>query len=225
MIDSSFARRHLLILFLAAMGAPTPLVAQATDPDPWADAMAAFAAADQKAPPAKAGIVFVGSSSIRLWDLSASFPGLTVINRGFGGSQIIDSVRHADLLVVKHAPRTVVLYAGDNDLFAGKSPAQVRDDFSAFVAKIRASLPETRIAFVGIKPSVARWKMIDNVREANTLIRAVCATDDRLGFIDVDGPMLGYDEKPRADLFVVDGLHLSAKGYVIWTTLTRPFVE
>lgn len=187
--------------------------------------MEAFATEDRESPPPRGGIVFVGSSSIRLWDLSSSFPGLAVVNRGFGGSQIADAVRHVDLLVLKHRPATVVLYAGDNDLSAGRTPAEVLADYASFVAKVHAALPRTRIAFVGIKPSIARWTMVAQVREANALIRATSDKDDRLGFIDVDGPMLGYDGRPRPDLFVADGLHLSPKGYQLWTVLTRPFVE
>jgi lysophospholipase L1-like esterase len=212
--------RIILSLSLVAATSGTP----AAQPDPWAKEMAAFQQQD-RTPPAPGGIVFVGSSSIRLWDLAGSFPNLPVINRGFGGSQISDSVAHAELLVIRHKPRTVILYAGDNDLAGGKTPQQVRDDFKAFVAKIHAALPATRVAFIGIKPSLLRWALIAQVRQANALIREYCDGDDRLGFVDVDGPMLGWDGKPRRDLLVADGLHLSPKGYELWTTLVRPFVE
>lgn len=204
-------------------GAQTP--APAATADPWAKEMAAFEQRDAGQPPVPGGIVFVGSSSIRLWDLEGSFPGLPVINRGFGGSHIVDSVNRADLLVIRHKPRTVVFYAGDNDLAAGKTPRNVVDDFKAFVAKVHAQLPDTRIAFIGIKPSTQRWALIAKVREANALVRDLCTGNDRLGFVDVDGPMLGWDEKPRPDLLAADGLHLTPKGYELWTTLVRPFVE
>lgn len=193
--------------------------------DRWAKEMAAFEQIDKQSPPAAGGIVFVGSSSIRLWDLSRAFPGLPVVNRGFGGSQIADSVRHADLLVIRHKPRTVVFYAGDNDISDGKPPQAVADDFKAFVSKVHSALPQTRIAFIAIKPSIQRWALIAKVREANALIRTVAGADDRLAFIDVDGPMLGWNERPRKDLFVDDGLHLSAKGYDLWNALVRPFLE
>ena len=98
-------------------------------------------------------------------------------------------------------------------------------DGYTFVTKVRAALPTTRIAYLGIKPSIQRWTLIAKVREANALIRELCASDDRVGFIDVDGPMLGWDEKPRKDLFVGDGLHMTDKGYALWTMLVRPFVE
>jgi lysophospholipase L1-like esterase len=191
----------------------------------WSKEMAAFEQQDRAAPPKPGGIVFVGSSSIRLWDLGQSFPGMPILNRGFGGSQIIDSVNHAELLVLKHKPGIVVFYAGDNDIAAGKSPQAVAGDYKAFVSKVHATLPKTRVAFIAIKPSIQRWALIAKVREANALIRSYSEGDDLLGFIDVDGPMLGWDEKPRADLFVADGLHLSAKGYELWTRLVRPFLD
>ncbi len=118
-----------------------------------------------------------------------------------------------------------MFYAGDNDLSAGKTPETVAADFATFVSKVRAALPETRIAFIGIKPSLQRWALISKVREANALVRKQCEADDRLAFVDVDGPMLGWDGRPRQELLVEDGLHLSPKGYELWTMLVRPFVE
>jgi lysophospholipase L1-like esterase len=192
--------------------------------DRWAKEMAAFEEEDKKAP-AVGGVVFVGSSSIRLWDLTKYFPGVPALNRGFGGSMIPDSVGHVDLLVIKHKPATVIFYAGDNDIANGRTPQQVADDYKAFVTRIHAALPAARVAFIAIKPSIQRWALIDKVRAANALVRDYAGTDNRLGFIDVDGPMLGWDEKPRLDLFVADGLHMTAKGYELWTALVRPFVE
>lgn len=215
------SRRLIAVLCAVAFFTNVPAAQQ----DPWAKEMAAFADQDSTTPPSPGGIVFVGSSSIRLWDLERSFPNLPVVNRGFGGSQIVDSVQHVDLLVVRHTPRTVVFYAGDNDLSAGKSPEVVASDFKAFVGKVHAALPQTRIAFIGIKPSIQRWVLVAKVRKANALIRTFCLDNERLGFVDVDGPMLGWDEKPRKDLLAADGLHLTPKGYELWTTLVRPFVE
>jgi lysophospholipase L1-like esterase len=191
--------------------------------DKWAKEMAAFEEQDKK-DPAIGGIVFVGSSSIRLWDLEKSFPEMPVLNRGFGGSEIPDSVNHVDRLVIRHKPHTVVFYAGDNDVANGHTPQQVLDDYKAFVTKVRAALPATRVAFIAIKPSIQRWALIDKIRAANALVCKYAETDDWLGYIDVDGPMLGWDEKPRKELFVEDGLHMTPKGYEVWTALVRPFL-
>jgi len=221
--ETFFIVRRVVALALAFTAA-SAWHARAQQADPWAKEMAAFEEQD-RANPGVGGIVFVGSSSIRLWDLAKSFPGVDALNRGFGGSQLSDSVNHIDLLVLRHKPHTVVVYAGDNDIAAGKTPQQVADDFKAFVSKTRAALPTTRIAYIGIKPSIQRWALVAKMREANRLIREFSATDDRVGFIDVDGPMLGWDEKPRKDLFIADGLHMTDKGYALWTMLVRPFVE
>jgi lysophospholipase L1-like esterase len=195
-------------------------------PEMWKDAIAAFEQEDAKNPPPKGGIVFVGSSSIRGWDLKKSFPDLPVINRGFGGSQICDSTHYAEQLVVKHQPRVVVLYAGDNDISqGGKSAEQVHRDFREFVEKVHKLLPDGRIVFISIKPSIARWKVADKMREANKLIKADCEENDRLVFLDIWGPMLGEDGKPRKELLQDDNLHLNAAGYELWTKLLRPHLE
>jgi lysophospholipase L1-like esterase len=119
----------------------------------------------------------------------------------------------------------VVLYAGDNDLAAGRTPQQVFDDYGNFVAKIHAALPKTRIVYIAIKPSKARWKLIAKIREANRLIAEAAAKDPRLVFIDVEKPMLGADGKPRPELFKPDGLHLNAEGYRLWAGMVGPHLD
>jgi lysophospholipase L1-like esterase len=210
-----------LVIALCALCLPAAAHAQSG----WTGEMAAFAAEDKERPFAEGGILFVGSSSIRLWDLQRSFPGMSILNRGFGGSHISDSIEHADVLILRHRPRLVVFYAGDNDIANGKAPSTVAADFRKLVRRIHQELPKARIAFIGIKPSPQRWKLIDRVRAANGQIRRFAETDERIAFVDVDGPMLGWNERPRADLFVADGLHLSARGYELWTALVRPFLE
>jgi lysophospholipase L1-like esterase len=211
----------LTLLVSAAAPAQKPAGVQT---DKWAKEMAAFEEQDRN-DPAIGGVVFVGSSSIQLWHLKKSFPEVPALNRGFGGSVIPDSVDHVDLLVIRHKPRIVIFYAGDNDIGAGRTPQQVFDDYKAFVSKVHAVLPATKIAFIAIKPSILRWALVDKVRAANALVREYAAADDRLGFVEVDRPMLGWDEKPRKDLFIADGLHMTPKGYELWTTLVRPFIE
>lgn len=138
---------------------------------PWEREIKAFEASDKTQPPPQGALLFVGSSSIRLWKtLSEDFPSDPVINRGFGGSHLIDSTHFADRIILPCKPKTIVLYAGDNDLAAKKTPRQVLADFQAFAQKIQAQLPGTRIAFVSIKPSAARWHLVEQIQEANRLI-------------------------------------------------------
>ena len=192
--------------------------------DRWEKDISAFDAADKLTPFPKGGIVFVGSSTIRRWDVATYFPDLKILNRGFGGSELADAVRYIDRLVLKHEPRLVVVYAGDNDIGAGKLAEQVAVDFERFVRAVHVKLPQTRILYLAIKPSILRWLQVDRMRLANEMIRAICERDDRLAFLDFDDVMLGWDEKPRRELFVEDGLHLSPQGYQIWTAIVRPFL-
>jgi putative heme-binding domain-containing protein len=218
------ALAFLGVLILSA--APVLQTSRADDPPApsrWGKEIAAFERQDQKTPPPKNAIVFVGSSSIRFWDLRRSFPGMDVINRGFGGSQLADSVALAPRLILKYEPRMVILYAGENDIgFFGKTPEQVAADFRLFVRIIHQKLPKTKIVFLSIKPSPQRWRLIDKMRQANHLIEAECQRDERLLYVDVASALLAKDGKPARELFVADGLHLSAKGYQVWTAILEP---
>lgn len=193
--------------------------------DKWEKSIAAFEAADAKDAPPQGGILFVGSSSIRLWDVAKSFPDRVVINRGFGGSQIADSVHFADRIILKHKPRIVVLYAGDNDINAKKTPKRVADDFRRFVETIHKELPNTRIGFIAIKPSIKRWSLVEKMRKANALIAEQCKSNEKLTYLDIDAPMLGADGKPRPELFAKDGLHLNETGYEVWAKVVREYLR
>ncbi len=213
-----------LMALLAGLAAT---VASAADVKPHAyeKQIQAFEESDRTSPPPRDPILFVGSSSIRLWKLDQSFPGLPVLNRGFGGSRIADSVYFCERIVLKYHPRLIVFYAGDNDLAGGETPEKVHADFHAFVAKVHAGLPSTPIVYISIKPSIARWKLIDSVRKANCLIKQWSQSDPLLHFVDIEPTMLGPDGKPRPELFVKDGLHLNARGYALWSEQVAPFLQ
>lgn len=192
----------------------------------WAHDMADFAARDAEHPPVQGGVLFVGSSSIRFWtSLAEDFPGVPVINRGFGGSQIRDSTWYSGRIVVPYAPRTIVFYAGDNDLEAGRSPQQVRDDFLAFVQRVRRDLPHTRIVYLSIKPSPSRARLMPAMVEANRLVREAAGRLENVEFVDVYTPMLGADGQPRPDLFLPDRLHMTPAGYALWRDLVAPYLQ
>lgn len=191
----------------------------------WESVIRKFEEQDKADPPAKGGVLFVGSSSIRLWSLDKSFPDLDAINRGFGGSEIADSTHFADRIILKHKPRLIFLYAGDNDISRGKSAEVVTEDFQKLVRVVRSRLPETRIVFIAIKPSIARWKLADENAKANAAIHRICQQDRLLDYADIWKPMIGQDGKPRPELFAKDGLHLNDQGYRLWTSVVRPLIN
>ncbi|TQM06881.1 lysophospholipase L1-like esterase [Pseudoxanthomonas sp. 3HH-4] len=191
----------------------------------WETDMQRFAAEDAQSPPPRGGVVFTGSSSIRLWDtLAQDFPGVPVINRGFGGSELRDSTWYADRIIVPYAPRQILIYAGDNDLNAGRTPQQLRADFIAFVERVRRDLPKAKIAYISNKPSPSRAQLLSVQREANTLIAAEA---QRLGvdYIDIFTPMLDATGQPNEALFIEDRLHMNRAGYVIWQRAIAPYLK
>lgn len=193
---------------------------------PFENEILAFEASDRTNPPPRDAILFIGSSSIRLWKtLTKDFPKHKVINRGFGGSQIVDSVNYADRIVFPYQPRQVVLYAGGNDINAGKSPDQVFADYKAFIAKVRSTLPKAKISYISIAPNPARWAQVEKVKAANRLIEGHTKTDPRLGFINVFPEMLGPDGQPKPDIYVADRLHMNANGYAIWTGIVGQYLD
>jgi lysophospholipase L1-like esterase len=190
----------------------------------WASAMDQFDAENANTPPPESAALFVGSSSIRLWNLEEAFPGMATINRGFGGSEYGDMLRFAGRLFKPYAPRVIVLYSGDNDIAAGKSAAWVLADFTALIARIRHDLPETPIVVLGIKPSIARWELWPMMQEANMGMAKHCAATENMVYIDTATPLLGEDGKPRTELLKKDGLHLNDAGYAPWAALVREHI-
>ncbi len=202
------------IIAITACGLTTH--AREPKPAPFESEIAAFEKWDRQNAVPRDAILFVGSSSIRLWQTAESFPELPVINRGFGGSTVADVNRYADRIVVKYKPPVVVLYAGDNDIAAGKSPQQVFSDFKQFVEHVGKELPDTNIIYLSIKPSPSRAKLWPKAMQANSLIEDFMESKPQLTYVDIATPMLGDDGKPRKELFLDDDLHMNEAGYKIW---------
>lgn len=170
-------------------------------------------------------VLFVGSSSIRMWPTRECFGEFAVINRGFGGSQISEVNYFAGRIVLPYKPEVIVFYAGDNDFAAGKNAQRVFDDYKKFVTLVHEKLPETRIIYVGIKPSRSRWSLWSVMNEANMMIDDFSRKDGRLYYFDSATPLLGSDGKPDTAFFLKDQLHLNDKGYEVWTGKLRPIIE
>ena len=189
-------------------------------------AISAFEKADKELFPVEGSMLFVGSSSIRAWKtLAEDMAPHPAINRGFGGSQIDDCVHFTDRIVIPYKPSAVVLYAGDNDIAAGKTPERVLEDFKRFAAVVRGSLPGTPLYFLSIKPSYSRWSIWPNMLKANRLIERYIVKTENLVYIDVSSPMLDKNGNVRRELFIEDDLHMSAKGYRLWTSIVKPRLD
>lgn len=226
-------RRLALVVWLA-LGATTCVRSATTSPanvvtapaDRFESEIRAFEDSDRVNPPRRGGIVFVGSSSIRMWpDLRADFPGSNVIQRGFGGSRLDEVVRYTPRIVLPYRPTLIILYAGENDLVEDRTPEQVFESYKSFVKVVRDTLPQTRIVFVSIKPSPSRWELADKMRVTNEMVRTYAATRPGLSFVDVFPMMIGPTGRPRSELFVSDSLHMNHNGYAIWRSVLLPIVS
>lgn len=210
---------HRLLIALALL-ITLPLLA-AGEGNRWEKDWAAYEA---KPAPAAGTIACVGSSSMRMWKtIAQDLAPLPVWNRAFGGSRTGDQVNAFPRLLLPHKPRVIVYYCGDNDLAKPDAdPQNAVKGFSEFVAVVRKELPTTRIVYLSIKPSPSRIACLPVSTKANAAIKELCATDPLLTFIDVAGPMLDAEGKPRGELFLKDRLHMNEEGYKLWTSIVKP---
>jgi len=170
-------------------------------------------------------VLFVGSSSIRMWQTHISFPGFKVINRGFGGSHTSDAIYFAEQIVFGYKPKVIVFYEGDNDIASGKTPERVFKDYKTFVKLVNKKLPKTPIIFIAIKPSSSRWSFWPKMKEANDMIKAYSDKNKKLFFADLAAPLIGKNGKPDDSLFLEDLLHLNEKGYAVWTSILKSVIK
>jgi len=214
-----------LPLAITAFLSPNAASQVVADPHRFDDAIEAFESVDRESMPSKGKVLFLGSSSIRRWDTAAAFKGIDSINRGFGGSQTSDCIYFFDRIVTPYKPSVIVFYEGDNDIGAGKTVEQVFDDFQTFYSMVRKELPDTKIVYIPIKPSIKRaqlWPLMDLV---NQLVYARSQKSQYLYYADIATPMLATGMPPSKSLFADDGLHLSDEGNALWASVIRPVLE
>ena len=210
-------------LFALSVQAQTP--APAHDFARWEKDIAAFEEKDKTTPPPQNAIVFTGSSTILLWrTMAEDLPGYKVVNRGFGGSEIVDATYYADRIIIPLNPKMVLIRSGGNDIFRGNSPEKVFADFKAFVTKIHGKLPKTEIVYIALSPSVARWEQADKERALNAMVKDFVKTAKLVKYLDDSEISLGADGKPRPELFISDKLHFNADGYKLFSAKVREYL-
>lgn len=186
-----------------------------------------FKTIDQtKGIPAKP-ILFVGSSSFTKWqDVNDYFPGKTIINRGFGGSRLLDLNYYADDLLDPYNPRQIVIYCGENDIATDNpTAAEVFERLKTFFGKIRQKYPKVPVAYVSIKYSPSRKKFWSEVTEVNALIKDYLKTQKKAKYIDITKVMNDDNGKLRTDIFLEDRLHLKPEGYRLWTSVMKSYLK
>jgi lysophospholipase L1-like esterase len=210
-----------LVLAIAAQAeAPWP------DPERFRTAIEAFESEDREAPPPSGAIVGTGSSSMRFWSVGDRFASdlspLTVINRGFGGSVIHDVETFLEPLVLRHQPRAVLIYEGDNDVAEGVPIQEILASYDRVQSRLDQLAVPPRVYWLAVKPSLARWSLWPQMQAVNDGLKERARQHPRITFVDVATPMLNEKGMPREDIFIADGLHMNAKGYDLWREALRP---
>ena len=201
--------------------------AQTATPANYETEIAAFEAKDKTIPPPASPILFVGSSSIRLWaGLAEAFPGKPVVQRGFGGSEVGDVIRYSPRVITPYRPKQIVVYAGDNDIAQGKKTARdVYNSVLTLYMLVRKNVPGAMFTYISIKPSPSRRQYMAVQTEANALIRNYLGGQKNTSFVDVYTPMLNAAGQPRPELFTADSLHMNAAGYEVWKQAIAPALK
>ena len=201
---------------------------QAQNTHPFEPEIRAFERLDSLNKPAKGQILLFGSSSMRLWKTyQTDLAGYKVVNRGFGGSEISDAIYYFDRVVLPLEPSWILLYSGDNDLWnSKKTPEKVFEDYQTFMALVKQKLPNTKVAIITLRPSLARESMMAQQRKLNGLFKQYCKKHCKKAyFIDMYEHLLTPEGRPNGDYLVEDKLHLNAKGYEVWTREIRDFLK
>ncbi len=157
--------------------------------------------------------------------MAEDLPNHKVLNRGFGGSQIVDATHFADRIIIPYKPKMVLIRAGGNDIFAGKSPEQTFQDFKDFVTKIHSKLPKTEVVYIALSPSVARWNNANKEKSLNQMVLEFTKKSKRVKYLDDYDVSLGADGKPRPELFIEDKLHFNAEGNELFAARVRKFLK
>jgi lysophospholipase L1-like esterase len=212
-----------LLLIIAVCSYQSKVSAQTARPF-WNE-IKDFQKQDSLSMPAKHGIVFLGSSSFRMWkDAETIFKSYNVINRGFGGSTLTDAINYVDYLVAPYQPRQVVIYSGENDIASGAGAVETFSRFKTLAKKIREQQPEVPLVFVSMKESPSRVQFRDSLLKANDLIKSYINKLPKAVYVDVNAKMLNKDGSTRPELFREDMLHMKKAGYDIWEKAIKPIL-
>ena len=210
----------LLMLFALALS-------QEKKPMFWQE-IQEFKKKDQQTPPQKDAILLIGSSSFTKWqDVSDYFPGKTIINRGFGGSRLIDLNYFSEDLLSPYQPKQIIVYCGENDFADDKNLKAdvVAERFKTFYQKIRSKFPNIEVDYISIKYSPSREHLWPQMKEANKKIKKFMKKEKKAEFIDITKVMNDSKGNIRKDIFVEDMLHMTPEGYRLWTSIMNPYMK
>lgn len=187
----------------------------------------AFRKQDSIQKPNDGMLLFIGSSSFRLWkDVKSDFNNQNILNRAFGGATLLDLIYFQNDVVLKYKPKKIFIYCGENDIASSEkvTPKMVFKRYKTFYKTLRKQFPETPIIFISLKPAISRWHMKDRMMATNKLISQFMKNKKNATFVNIWDDMLENGE-PKKDIYIQDNLHMNAKGYAIWVEKMNALVN
>lgn len=163
----------------------------------------------------RCAIWFIGSSTVYRWDdMAEDMAPWKTVKRGVDGATFPQLTERFANDPAKVPPRAIVLYAGENDLAAGTSAAQVMSERTRFLAQKTRMFPGVPVILVSLKPSPARWNNRPEQLAYNADTRQLTEDSRDLSYVEI-GPLLMNGDRP-GDHYVADGIHLKPEGYRLW---------
>lgn len=194
---------------------------------PFVSEIKAFRNSDSIAQPPKNAILLIGSSSFTKWkDVQDYFPEYTILNRGFGGSSLTDVIYYANDVILKYKPKQILIYCGENDVAGSSSVTAdtVLERFKILYGIIRSKFKKVPVAYISMKPSPSREKLLPIYVKGNELIKTFLASQKNTAFINVYDSMFDAEGKILTHIFIADKLHMNAEGYKIWQGIIAPYL-
>ncbi|ACU92009.1 lipolytic protein G-D-S-L family [Capnocytophaga ochracea DSM 7271] len=171
-------------------------------------------------------VLFLGSSSINLWDtIYEDFAPLKLIRRSYGGATLRDMIYNYNTIAKGYTPKSILLYV-ENDLGnhkEGVNAVKCFDLFRIFIDKLKKDYPNTPLIVVSLKPSQHKADQLKDQLLVNALLEENATAQ---GYTYVDITKVMYDEAGnlRTDIFKEDNLHMNAEGYKLWTAILKPLL-
>ncbi|PZO27445.1 MAG: G-D-S-L family lipolytic protein [Flavobacteriaceae bacterium] len=213
-----------LILLLSILFISVNTIAQENQ---FTNEIKAFRKQDSIQKPNDGMLLFIGSSSFRLWkDVKSDFNNQNIVNRAFGGATLLDLIYFQNDVVLKYKPKKIFIYCGENDIASSEkvTTKMVFKRYKTFYKTLRKQFPETPIIFVSLKPAISRWHMKDRMMATNKLISQFMKNKKNATFVNIWDDMLENGE-PKKDIYIQDNLHMNAKGYAIWVEKMKDLVN
>ena len=177
-------------------------------------------------------LLFMGSSSIRLWKTVAEdMKPYPAIKRGYGGAHYYDFIHYVERLIDDKDQAQAVLIFVANDI-TGKnswdkrhkdlSPREIEKLVKVITKKIHKQLsPDLPIYIIETPPTPSRWHVWDKISEANDLIKEFTDQKPNLHFISTRNHFFNDRGRPEGKFFRRDSLHLSDAGYDLWEEIIK----